>query len=73
MNLYLRYFDNEILVSTVDEALDFLNSIPDIDMDEDMEADIRDYVASNVFYPKRYKVRSRVYFIIIKSFVNSGN
>ena len=67
MNLYLRYFDNEILVSTVDEALDFLNSIPDIDMDEDMEADIRDYVASNVFYPKRYKVRSRVYFIIIKT------
>ena len=67
MNLYLRYFDNEILVSTVDEALDFLNSIPDIDMDEDMEADIRDYVASNVFYPKRYKIRPRVYFIIIKT------
>jgi len=28
---------------------------------------IRDYVASDVFYPKRYKVRQRVYFIIIKT------
>lgn len=67
MNLYLRYFDNEILVSNVDEAIAFLNSIPDIEMDEDMEAGIREYAASDVFYPKRYKVRTRVYFIIIKT------
>lgn len=67
MNLYLRYFDNEALVYSVDEALDFLHSIPEIDVDPDMEADIRDYAASDVFYPKRYKVRPRIYFIIIKT------
>ena len=67
MNLYLRYFDREALVQNVDQAIDFLASIPEIGMNEDLEADIRDYVASDVYYPKRYKVRQRVYFIIIKT------
>ena len=67
MNLYLRYFDRETLVSTVDEAIDFLRDIEEIGMDPDLEADIREYVASDVFYPKRYKIHPRVYFIIIKT------
>ena len=67
MNLYLRYFDRETLVSTVDEAIDFLSSIEEIDMDPMLEADIREYAASDVFYPKRYKIHPRVYFIIIKT------
>lgn len=67
MNLYLRYFDRETLVHDVDEAIDFLASIQEIGMNPDLEADIRDYVASDVFYPKRYKIRPRVYFIIIKT------
>ena len=67
MNLYLRYFDKETLVNNVDQALAFLRSIPEIGMNPNIEADIRDYVASDVHYPKRYKVRQRVYFIIIKT------
>ena len=67
MNLYLRYFDKETLVSNVEEAIDFLKSINEIVMDPVLETDIREYVASDVFYPKRYKVRPRVYFIIIKT------
>jgi hypothetical protein len=67
MNLYLRYFDKEVLVSNVDEAIDFLSGIDEIGMNEMLEKDIRDYVASEVFYPKRYKIRQRVYFIIIKT------
>lgn len=67
MNLYIRYFDNEILVSSVEEALDFLRSIHDINVTPDLEADIRDYAASDVFFPKRYKVRAHVYFIVIKT------
>ena len=31
------------------------------------EDDIRDYAASDVCYPKRYKVRPRIYFIVIKT------
>ncbi len=67
MNLYLRYFDYEALVYSVEEAIDFLASIPEIGMDAVLESDIRDYVASDTFYPKRYKIRPRVYFIIIKT------
>ena len=67
MNLYLRYFDKEALVHNVDEAIEFLCGIPEIGMNAEMEADIRDYAASEIFYPKRYKVRPRVYFIIIKT------
>lgn len=67
MNLYLRYFDKEILVSSVDDAIGFLRSISEIALDEETEADIREYAASDVFFPKRYKVRPRVYFIVIKT------
>ena len=67
MNLYLRYFDNETLVYNVEEAIDFLKSIPEIGMTPELEADVRDYIGSEVYYPKRYKVRPRVYFIIIKT------
>lgn len=67
MNLYLRYFDKETLVTNVEDALDFLSSIPEIDLDDDLADDIREYAESDVYYPKRYKVRPRVYFIIIKT------
>ncbi len=67
MNLYLRYFDNETLVTNVDDAIGFLRSIPEIALDEDLEADVRAYAESDVFYPKRYKVRPRIYFIVIKT------
>lgn len=67
MNLYLRYFDKEVLVNNVEDALSFLAGIEEIGMDAALEQDIRSYVDSDVFYPKRYKVRPRVYFIIIKT------
>jgi hypothetical protein len=67
MNLYLRYFDRETLVPTVDDAIAFLKAIDEVEMNPVLEADIREYAASDVYYPKRYKVRPRVYFIIIKT------
>lgn len=67
MNLYLRYFDKETLVTSVDAALDFLRSIPDIGMNANLENDVRAYAESDVYYPKRYKIRQRVYFIVIKT------
>ena len=67
MNLYIRYFDKETFVSSADEAIDFLSSISEIGMNAELEADIREYATNDVCYPKRYKVRPRVYFIIIKT------
>jgi hypothetical protein len=67
MNLYIRFFDNEALVHNADEALDFLASIPEIPLDQNLENDIRSYVDSDVTFPKRCKVRPHVYFIMIKT------
>lgn len=67
MNLYLRFFDNETFVYDVDEALDFLRSIPEINVTRQLEDDLRAYVADGANYPKRYKVFPRVYFIVIKT------
>ncbi|MBP3228289.1 MAG: hypothetical protein J6M53_05860 [Bacteroidaceae bacterium] len=67
MSIYARYFDQETLVHTVDELLDFLRSIPDINVTPQLEQDVMAYMDSDIPYPKRYKVRPRVYFILIKS------
>ena len=67
MNLYIRYFDRETLVNNVDEAIDFLRSIQEIQMTPELEAEIREYAASDVLFPRRYKVGPRIYFIIIKT------
>jgi len=67
MNYYLRYFDDEVLVHNADEAIDFLCGIREIDVTPIMEQEVRQYLASDVRFPKRYKVRPHVYFIIIKT------
>lgn len=67
MNLYIRYFDNETLVHNVEEALQFLRSLGEVTVTRNMEAEIREYYSSNIMYPKRYKVRAHVYFIMIKT------
>lgn len=67
MNIYLRYFNKETLVSSVTDAIDFLQGIPDIDVDEFLTQDIKTFVDSNNMYPKRYKVRGHSYFILIKT------
>lgn len=67
MNLYLRYFDHETLVSNADEAVDFLRSLQEIKVTPELVEDIHAYAASDVAFPKRYKVRAHVYFIVIKT------
>ena len=67
MNIYARYFDHDILAHSVDELIDFLSHIPDIHINDDLVNDIRSYVESDIVFPKRYKIRPRVYFILIKT------
>lgn len=67
MNLYIRYFDEECVVGSAEEAFDFLSSLPGITLDEVFMKDLRQYMESPMPYPKRYKVRPRVYFIVIKT------
>ncbi len=71
MNLYVRYFDQETLACSVDEVIDFLSSIPEIVVTPALITDIQEYAASDMPYPKRYKVRPRIYFILIKTIAKS--
>lgn len=71
MNIYARYFDQDTLVYSFDELMDFLSSIPDIRITPELVEDVRNYVESDMPYPKRYKIRPRVYFILIKTTAES--
>ena len=71
MNLYIRYFDDEVVVKSVDEALNFIAGIEGFNVTPQFEADFRQYVEGSMPYPKRYKVRTRVYFIVIKTTAES--
>jgi len=67
MNLYIRYFDDEVVVTSVEAALDFIRSIEGFHVTPQFEAEFREYVDGSMPFPKRYKVRPRVYFIVIKT------
>lgn len=67
MNLYVRYFDRETLATSLEEVLDFLSGIPEVIVDQALIKELSDYAAGTNMYPKRCKVRPRVYFIVIKT------
>lgn len=67
MNIYARYFDHDTLAHNLDELLAFLGSIPEIPLSDRMIDDVKAYIDSDLPYPKRYKIRPRVYFILIKT------
>ena len=67
MNIYVRYFDYDTVATNYEEVIDFLASIPEIQITEAMVNEVRAYAESEIPYPKRYKIRPRVYFIMIKT------
>lgn len=71
MNLYLRFFNDEVLVETADQAIEFLSQIPEIKLSDALCQELRHYAESNNPYPKRFKVSSKVYFIVIKTTANT--
>lgn len=67
MNLYLRFFNDEVLVETAQQAIDFLRSLPDLNVSDALCADLIHYAESKNRFPKRFKIGSKVYFIVIKT------
>ena len=67
MNLYIRYFDDEVLVHSVEEALNFLSSLDDVEVNEEIAIELENFMASSAMYPKHIKVRARSFFIVIKT------
>ena len=67
MNLYLRFFNDEVLVESVDQAIDFLSQLFDIRLDDSLCQELTRYAESSNLYPKRFKVGAKSYFIVIKT------
>jgi len=71
MNLYLRFFNDEVLVETVDQAIEFLSRIPEVGIDDSLYNELLRYAEGNNPFPKRFKVNSKAYFIVIKTTATS--
>ncbi|MBR6141625.1 MAG: hypothetical protein IKQ37_07690 [Bacteroidaceae bacterium] len=67
MNLYIRYFDDEALVHSVEEALNFLSSLDDVELNDEIATELQKFMSSSAMYPKHIKVRARSFFIAIKT------
>ncbi|MDD4759955.1 MAG: hypothetical protein WCR53_04800 [Bacteroidaceae bacterium] len=69
MNLYVRYFNDEFIARSIDEAIDFLKSlnIMDFDFNDVFVNELEKFVDSDAAYPKRFKVHAHTYFLIIKT------
>lgn len=67
MNLYLRFFNQEVLVENAGQAINFLSQIPEIKLTDALCRDLTRYADSSNLFPKRFKVSQKVYFIVIKT------
>ena len=67
MNIYVRFFDFDTLVSDEDGVIQFLQAIPDVELTDEIVDEIKDYINSETTYPKRLKIRPHIYFILIKT------
>jgi hypothetical protein len=73
MNLYVRFYDGEAVVSSVDELIESLKDfgVPESLFDDEFVEEIYDFVNSKVVHPRRFRVTPRQYFILIKTTVST--
>ena len=67
MNLYVRYFDHEYLAKSVDDALEFLSSIPEIKLESNAASRFTTFLNSSNLYPFRLKVSYSNYVLFLKT------
>ncbi|MBQ0022730.1 MAG: hypothetical protein KBT29_05780 [Prevotellaceae bacterium] len=67
MNLFVRYFDRECLAKSIDEAMDFLKSIEEIKLDNNVANRISTFLNSSNLYPFRLKVSYSNYVLFLKT------
>lgn len=73
MNLYVRYYDGEAVVSSIDELVYSLKQfgVPESVFDDDFMDELYEFTHSKNVHPKRFRVSPRQYFILIKTNVNN--
>lgn len=67
MNLYVRYFDHEMLAYNMDEVAEFLYSIREINIDQNALNRILAFWESNNTFPYRLKVSYSNYVLFLKT------
>ncbi|MBR6285542.1 MAG: hypothetical protein IKR18_00920 [Bacteroidaceae bacterium] len=67
MNIYIRYFDQEVLVSDVEQAIDYLSSIPEVKLNDNIIKSLTSYVEGKSNYVRKIMLDRYNYFIAIKS------
>lgn len=67
MNIYVRYFNNEALLHTPEEVVEYLKKLNDFNVTREIESLVYDYYKGNMPYAKRCHVRPGTYFLLIKS------
>lgn len=67
MNLFIRYFDHETLATNIDEAIEFLQTIEEIKMDNSVANRIQAFMESTNLYPFRLKVSYSNYVLFLKT------
>jgi len=67
VNLYIRYFDREAIVTSINEAMAFLSSIQEIKLETNVAGRIKAFVESNNVYPFRLKVSYSNYVLFLKT------
>lgn len=67
MNIFVRYFDHETIVTNIDEVVDFLTSLGEVKFDDDDVRHIDEYIQSSNQYPFRLKVSFSNYVLFLKT------
>lgn len=67
MNIYARYFDNEMMANSFEELWSFICGIEGLAPTATLRQEVMEYVEGRYSYAKRFKVNTRSYFILIKT------
>ena len=71
MKYYVRYFDDETMVGNMKEAMDFLSSLPGVEMNEQCVEQLTTYFTTDQKGSKKIFMPNRRSFLIIKTTVNT--
>lgn len=67
MNLYIRFFNDETIVTSAEAAISFISRVTNDQVEDSVYQQLTNYFKSSTPYPRRFKVHARTYFICIKT------
>ena len=71
MNYYARYFDSEGVIHTPQALVDFISSIPQIMMTDELAAAMFKFCEDKTSFPRHFRLPNKHTFIVIKTNASS--